>query len=394
MSASDERIFSNWLAPKRRVTNLGVKAAAAGPRQSRSCLASAGGTRITAPEDGRGFSAVDQELLDILACPRDQTALQLQDNQLTCANGHIFPVINGVPVLLLAEKEQTIGVASASLNASQAGTGGPVYVDTLGLSDEEKRGIERDWTADSKIDPVISYLVGATSGWGYVKLIGKLGRYPIPDIPVPSSNGERLLDIGSNWGRWSVSAARKGWRVIGLDPSLGALMAARRAFSSSAPKIHFVCGDARFLPFRADAFKCVFSYSVIQHFSEGDAELAIMQMGRVLHADGFAKVQLAHAGGLRSTYHRTRRDYHDQGIFRVRYWSLAAMRDVFEKSIGPTDLAAEAFGGLGLLNEDWNYVSVKAKILIVLSLIMRKMSLWLKPLIKLADSVYVHSRKR
>jgi hypothetical protein len=117
-------------------------------------------------------------------------------------------------------------------------------------------------------------------------------------------------------------------------------------------------------------------------------------MGRVLQRDGFAKVQLAHAGGLRSTYHRTRRDYSDQGIFRVRYWSLPAMRNVFENNIGPADLTAEAFGGLGLLSEDWGYVSAKAKILLILSFLMRKMSLGLKPLIKMADSVYVHSRKR
>jgi hypothetical protein len=84
-----------------------------------------------------------------------------------------------------------------------------------------------------EVDPVVSYLVGATSGSGYVHLIGNLATYPIPNIPVGSGDGELLLDVGSGWGRWSVSAARKGWRIIGIDPSLGAILSAKRAFSET-----------------------------------------------------------------------------------------------------------------------------------------------------------------
>jgi hypothetical protein len=308
--------------------------------------------------------------------------------------GHNYPVVNGIPVFLLADKEQTIGIASASIAAAETGVGGPLYIDTLGISDDEKRGIQRDWAAGCKIDPAVSHLIGATSGLGYLDLIGKLGSYPIPDIPVGAGGGEFLLDIGSNWGRWSVSAAEKGWRVIGIDPSLGAIMAARRAFSDAGLDMSFVCGDARFLPFKANIFRCAFSYSVIQHFSEGDAVLAIAEMGRVLHRDGFAKIQMAHKGGIRSTYHRTRPGYADAGAFRVRYWSLATMRDVFVKNIGPTELIAEAFGGLGLLGEDRNFVSSKSKLSIMISLFIRKLSLLVTPLIQLADSVYVVSTKR
>ena len=70
------------------------------------------------------------------------------------------------------------------------------------------------------------------------------------------------------------------------------------------------------------------------------------------------------------------------------------MRSVFEKNIGPTKLIAEAFGGLGLLGEDWSYVTAKAKLLIAISLFMRKLSLFATPLLFLADSVYVVSTKR
>jgi SAM-dependent methyltransferase len=194
--------------------------------------------------------------------------------------------VDGVPVFLLAEKEQTIGIATSALRAADDASGKPLYIDTLGVSEDERRRIERAWIAEWNIDPAISYLIGATSGLGYANLIGRLDHYPIPDIPVGSGKGELLLDIGSNWGRWSVSAARKGWKVIGIDPSLGAIMASRRTFSGGGLNISFVCGDARFLPFRAGTFRIVFSYSVIQHFSEEDAEKAIAEMGRVLGRGG------------------------------------------------------------------------------------------------------------
>ena len=114
----------------------------------------------------------------------------------------------------------------------------------------------------------------------------------------------------------------------------------------------------------------------------------------MLRGGGFAKIQMAHKGGLRSTYVRARRDYGNDGIFRVRYWSLESMRGVFEKNIGPSKLMAEAFGGLGLLTEDRNYVSTKAKFLIEFSQFLKKLSLLVRRLIRLADSVYVVSVKR
>ena len=171
-------------------------------------------------------------------------------------------------------------------------------------------------------------------------------------------------------------------------------LAAQRAFSGVGLDIAFVCGDARFLPFKAGLFRCVFSYSVIQHFSETDAEIAIAELGRVLRQGGLAKIQMANKGGLRSTYSRTRRSYMNSGPFRVRYWSLASMRTVFEKNIGPATLMAEAFGGLGLLVDDRNYVSGKAKMLIAISTALKKLSVFVRPLIRLADSVYIVSTKQ
>ena len=107
-----------------------------------------------------------------------------------------------------------------------------------------------------------------------------------------------------------------------------------------------------------------------------------------------AKIQMAHRGGLRSTYIRTRADYMLAGVFRVRYWSLKALAAAFERRIGPTMLEPEAFGGLGLLAEDRRHVSAKGRLLIAASSLLKLAALFLRPLIRLADSVYAVSIKR
>lgn len=262
-------------------------------------------------------------------------------------------------------------MALASYDAAANGTGGPLYLNTIGVSEVEKASIERYWAErggqTDPIDPAISHLIGATSGLGYVNLIGRLESYPIPRIPIKPGAGDLLLDVGCNWGRWSISAARQGWDVVGIDPSLGAIMAARRAFPNERNAM-FVCGDARFLPFNDNTFHCVFSYSVIQHFSEADAKKTLAEIGRVLYENGYSKIQMAHRGGLRSRYVQLFSNTFCEGVFHVRYWSLSDMTHVFDKNIGPSIALPEAFGGLWLLNDDWKIVSLTASWLILMSI--------------------------
>jgi hypothetical protein len=70
------------------------------------------------------------------------------------------------------------------------------------------------------------------------------------------------------------------------------------------------------------------------------------------------------------------------------------LRYAFERNIGPSALTAEAFGGLGLLFEDRNYVSTQARIMIAISTSLKKVAAFVRPLIYLADSVYVVSVKQ
>lgn len=193
---------------------------------------------------------VDPALLERLACPRHGTALSETASGLACAAGHEYPVVEGVPVLL-DEGPQTLWVAGSSVEATRSRqASGSYYLNTLGISEQERSQLEdRVRNGVEDIDPVVAYLVAATNGMAYRHLVGKLDEYPIPDLRLPQGHGGTLLDVGCSWGRWSLAAARLGYSPIGIDPSLGAVLAAKRAAAQLGLKAQFVVADGRHLPF-------------------------------------------------------------------------------------------------------------------------------------------------
>jgi len=338
---------------------------------------------------------VEPELLDLLACPVHGESLRETDKGLACPRGHEYPVIDGVPVFL-DERPQTIGIAEHSLRAAKAGAhDDPYFLGTIGIADHERAELSRQLKSapESGVDPVISLLVGATNGIAYKHLIGTLQDYPIPDIRLPAGNGAILLDIGCNWGRWSIAAARKGYRTIGIDPSLGAVLAAKRLAAKMGLPCRFVVGDARFLPLRPQSVDVVFSYSVIQHFSREDASSAIREVGRVLRQGGRSLIQMPTVFGLRCLYHQARRGFTDGNGFDVRYWTIPALRDLFGKCVGPTSFSVDCFFGIGLQASDLHMMPLPLKVIIGASEALRKTSRWLPQLRYVADSVYVESVK-
>ena len=49
---------------------------------------------------------IDQELLDILACPVCKTGVTVQDERVVCARcGRRYPIRDGIPVMLVEEAE-------------------------------------------------------------------------------------------------------------------------------------------------------------------------------------------------------------------------------------------------------------------------------------------------
>jgi 2-polyprenyl-3-methyl-5-hydroxy-6-metoxy-1,4-benzoquinol methylase/uncharacterized protein YbaR (Trm112 family) len=341
---------------------------------------------------------IDTWYSENLVCPRDHLSLSCRDEGLSCGNGHIYRVVDGVPIMLLDDVDQTLHVAGESIKKAVSNVNGDadsIYVETLGISEVERQGVIRLASGQKrKIDPVVSHLVCATNGIAYKGLIGKLEEYPIPEIRMPGGRGETLLDVGCSWGRWSISAAKNGYRVVGIDPSLGAVMAARRVARQFDLEIKYVVGDARFLPFRAAAFERVFSYSVLQHFSRENANQSVKEIGRVIKPGGNTLVQMPNLFGVRCLYHQARRGFREEREFEVRYWSIPALRKLFSSYVGPTDITVDCFFGLGLQYSDLRLMPITHKAAILVSELLRRVSDIARPITYLADSVYVSSEKQ
>lgn len=341
---------------------------------------------------------IESWYLENLVCPIDHTRLRDEGKYLISERGRRYPVVDGVPVLLVAEEDQTIGVARASIERAEGrlemidGRIPQFYLESLGITENEKTELIKLYRDGlTPIDPVVLMLIGATCGNGYKDLIGtrSLNEYPIPSIMLtPSERGSTLLDIGCNWGRWSVAAARKGFSVVGMDPSLGAVMAARRISKELDLDIKYVVADGRFLPFRDNYFKFAYSYSVLQHFSKSDARRTISQIGRVLEPGGLAKIQMANKWGFRSTHHQIRRKFREPSDFEVRYWTLAELRSTFLDLIGETEISTDCYFGLGWQWCDFRYISRKNRLVLIASEALRRLSKSVPPLKIFADSVF------
>jgi 2-polyprenyl-3-methyl-5-hydroxy-6-metoxy-1,4-benzoquinol methylase len=299
----------------------------------------------------------------MIACPRDRTELDAREGGLECRSGHRYPCVDGIPVLLLEEVEPTHAACWKSPARARVRT-----------------------EPAAAIDRYVSRAVEKTCGGLYRPLVGQLEVYPIPELPLPRAEGARLLDVGCNWGRWSLSAARKGYSVVGIDPSLDAIAAARRVAAQVGHEIDYVVADARHLPFADASFDVVFSYSVIQHFAKADVLRTLDELHRVLRPGGRALVQMANALGPRNLYLqlRRRRFREPRALFDVRYWSPRELLDAFAR-IGPSRLSADGFFALNAQPSDLPLLPLRYRPLVRASEVLRRV-----PLLRfVADSVWI-----
>ncbi len=291
---------------------------------------------------------------------------------------------------------QTIGIASDSLRLAAQHTNGTnedeQFIDTLSLTETQRQEIRSRLSHSSgEIDPVISHLVGATNGILYKHLVGSLDTYPIPQLPMPSSNGELFFDVGCSWGRWSIAAGRKGFFPIGMDPSLGAVLAAKRLTEKFGLPFFGVVADARFIPFRDSVFGAAFSYSVLQHFSNDDAIKSLRELNRILQKDGKLLVQMASSWGLRSLQQQLLRGFATPQEFDVRYRNPIKLNNMFRDIFGETEISADCYFGLGLQAADLPVMPRGKRIVINLSEYIKKLSNKLPILTYVADSLYIRT---
>lgn len=315
-------------------------------------------------------------LTELLVCPRDQGKLREEAGHLICPSGHKYPVFQGIPILVLGDVEQTHWAATRAISITEG-------VDELEDFAPEIEGIH----------PFVKRAVPATSGFLYLPIADKMTRYPIPELRLPPGEGKLLLDVGCNWGRWSIAAAQKGYRTIGLDPSLDAVLVAQSVCKQLGVEADFVVADARFLPFAPETFDTVFSFGVLQHLSKEDVRTSLASIRTVLKRGGNALVQMASALGIRSFYQQAKRGFRAPKAFEVRYWTPGELRDAFERLIGPSTMSVDGFFGLGIQAADIDLMPWRYRAVIRASELLRAVSRKVPLLNWTADSLYLASRR-
>lgn len=309
-----------------------------------------------------------------LACPRDKSQVRLEGESLKCDHGHSYPIIEGVPILLVSEVEQTHIEGMRALAIAESGDASSLPKFNLGPDD---------------IDPFVRNVIGATNGSLYQHLVGNLTDYPIPVLRLPAGNGKLFLEVGCNWGRWCIAAARQGYRPIGIDPSLKSILAANRVARQLGIEATFLVADGRFLPFREEVFDQVFSYSVLQHLSRENVAITLNEIHRVLRPAARALVQMPNAFGIRCLYHQARRCFREGQDFEVRYWRPSELLAAFEEKIGPTELSVDGYFSLNVQPSDVRLMPARYRAIVRTSEVLRKTSRALPLLARVADSLYI-----
>lgn len=313
-------------------------------------------------------------LHSIIRCPIHHKELKLKEERWMCGEGDSYPIIDGISIFLVENETPT----------------------HRGHFDETKNaitGVVNKLSFEEKdVDLYVQKAILGTCGIMYKELVGKLKRYPIPEIPIKDTRGKTILDVGCNWGRWSISAAKRGFIPTGIDPSFEAVRAARRTSRKLGFEIDYLVADARHLPFANSSFDIVFSYSVFQHFAKKDTVTSLNEIRRVLNADGYSLIQMLSSFGLRSQYHLIKRRYEEGKDFEVRYWTPWELKKIFMENIGPSSLAIDGFFSANAQLTDRDILPWKYKIVVLLSEAMKRIAKYMPFFSLIADSLYVKSQ--
>jgi 2-polyprenyl-3-methyl-5-hydroxy-6-metoxy-1,4-benzoquinol methylase len=308
------------------------------------------------------------DLLAVLACPIDHSALRTVDGALACEQGHRFAFEQGVPVFSSHPRRERV---PGNMEACK-------YLDK-----------------DRSIDPFVDDWVVNTNGNLYWRVRGKLPRYPIPRWPFLPGDGKLLVDVGCSWGRWAMAAARAGYRPIGVDVHLDALAAAKRVSQQLGVKADFICAGAEALPFQTASVDLLFCYSVLQHLERSMVRGFFREVARLLKPGGICLVQLPNTFGLYNILRQLKRGCREAtpGTFEMRYWSRGEIAKTVENA-GLKNLRVRTDGFFSQNPQvcDLDLLSAGGKLVVLASEAGRKASTVLPILTRVADSLWIEAR--
>ena len=183
---------------------------------------------------------MDPELLDLLCCPRDQTApLAVADDSLSCPTcGAVFPIDDGIVVFLSAQQ----------------------------LSEEEER--EKDYRSAESAEYDDLY-AGYTDAVEVPSVMRRVGR---PVGPV--------LDAGCGTGRITEALVALGQPIVAVDYSDACLRRMLRRCAGA--RVLAVQSDLRSIPVRSDVMAAATCMEVHQHVRDDDRPRFVAELARVL----------------------------------------------------------------------------------------------------------------
>jgi SAM-dependent methyltransferase len=194
------------------------------------------------------------DLLDLIACPRDGRDLRREGDELVCADGHRYPIRDGVP-RLLADPQQD--------DVDQTGTSDSFGAKWAMVRPEDLPRIEK---------------------FQYPWYDARYGFGDEAGLREALAGARTVLDAGSGLGYDAARFARvcPEGQVVGLE--LTDLVTAAHHEFGAQPNLHFVQGDIMRPPFRRGAFDYVSCDQVIHHTP--DAEAAFHTLTGLLRPNG------------------------------------------------------------------------------------------------------------
>lgn len=221
--------------------------------------------------------------------------------------------------------------------------------------------------ASATSDPFSAFKAAQRARWAHFAPLATLTTEPAANLVTFAGirSGHRVLDVACGTGVVSVTAARQGATVTGLDLTPELLAAARDNAELAGVQIEFHEGDAEALPFQPNAFDIVVSQ--YGHIFAPRPDVALGELLRVLRPGGViafstwppelfvgrmfalnAKYLPPPPAGVSPPWQwgdpnivrerlgsRVRDLQFDRGTMRVPALSVAHYRDFFEKTAGP-----------------------------------------------------------
>jgi 2-polyprenyl-3-methyl-5-hydroxy-6-metoxy-1,4-benzoquinol methylase len=244
----------------------------------------------------RNRSGVAEEILSVLRCLSCRGHLQDRGSELVCTScGREYPQINGVTRFVTAEN----------------------YADSFGFQ----------WQRYAR-----TQLDDAASGQSNKDFPRKTGLTP-EDL-----KGKLVLDVGCGMGRFADVATRWGAKVVGVDLSAAAEVAARNLADREFVALQ---ADVFALPFAPESFDYIYSIGVLHHTP--NCEQAVKALPQYLKPGGTLAVWLY------SAYNKWYRfsDVYRRFTHRLPAKTLHGMLRVVVPTVNAVDSVLRVVPGIG-----------------------------------------------